>query len=158
MDTTWVIRPAQRADMPAVAVLSDALFQEDSGQRDPLMNHDWAKEHGEAYFTGLLTREDYTVLVAENEETVIGYLAGSMNAPSDLRPVLWADLESMCVARGRRGHGVGAGLAQAFLDWAQAQGAVWVTVTAYAANLGALAFYTRQGFMPHTTTLGLRLA
>ncbi|GAB4444614.1 MAG: hypothetical protein OHK0015_46160 [Chloroflexi bacterium OHK40] len=40
MDTARKIRPAELADVPAIVALSDALFREDSGQRDPLMNHD----------------------------------------------------------------------------------------------------------------------
>lgn len=39
MSRMWTIRPATPADVPAVVTLCDTLFQEDSGQRDPLMNH-----------------------------------------------------------------------------------------------------------------------
>ncbi|GAB4444611.1 MAG: hypothetical protein OHK0015_46150 [Chloroflexi bacterium OHK40] len=74
-----------------------------------------------------------------------------------MRTVRSAELESMCVATPWRSRGVGEAIARAFLRWAREQGAVWVTVTAYAANHGALAFYERLGFVPHTVTLGQRL-
>lgn len=157
MDTAWKIRPAELADVPAIVALSDALFREDSGQRDPLMNHDWAQQHGRQYFSGLLGNRAYLVLVAEDHGDVIGYLAGATSEAGELRTVRSAELESMCVATPWRSRGVGEALARAFLRWAREQGVVWVTVTAYAANHGALAFYERLGFAPHTVTLGQRL-
>lgn len=157
MNRTWTIRPATPADVPAVVTLCDALFQEDSGQRDPLMNHAWARQHGHAYFAGRLDDPRYVVLVAEHGGSVIGYLAGSTTAPGALRPVQSAELESMWVEPDWRGHGVGHALAEALLRWAHGQGAVWITVSAYAANIRAVAFYERLGFSAHTVTLGRRL-
>jgi GNAT superfamily N-acetyltransferase len=153
----WTVRPATPADLPAIVALSDGLFQEDSGQRDPLMNHGWARTHGLRYFGDLLANPAYIVLVASSEHTVIGFLAGSRREADALRPVISAELESMFVAPGWRGRGVGQGLAERFLAWAREHGAVWVTVTAYATNTGALAFYQRLGFARHTVTLGQRL-
>jgi GNAT superfamily N-acetyltransferase len=141
----------------AIVALSDALFREDSGQRDPLMNHDWAQQHGRQYFSGLLDNRAYFVLVAEDDGEVISYLAGTTSEAGELRTVRSADLESICVAPLSRGQGVGEALARALLQWAWEQGAVWVTVTAYATNGGALSFYERLGFAPHTVTLGQRL-
>lgn len=157
MNRTWMICPATPADIPAVVTLCDALFQEDSGQRDALMNHAWAWQHGHVYFAGLLDDPTYVVLVAEHRGSVIGYLAGSTTAPGALRPVQSAELESMYVKPDWRGYGVGQALAEALLHWAHGQGAVWITVSAYAANARALAFYERLGFSAHTVTLGRRL-
>ncbi|HMQ34402.1 MAG TPA: hypothetical protein PKD53_26945 [Chloroflexaceae bacterium] len=47
MDASFTVRRAGSADIAAVVALSNTLFQEDSGKRDPLMNHDWAKQHGQ---------------------------------------------------------------------------------------------------------------
>ncbi|NJO82462.1 MAG: GNAT family N-acetyltransferase [Blastochloris sp.] len=154
---SWMIRHATPDDLPAVVALNDALFQEDSGQRDPLLNHDWAKTHGADYFSGLLKNPNYTILVAEHDATVIGYLAGSNRRAGAMRPVPSADLESMFVLPAWRSSGVGRHLAITFLDWARDHGVVWVTVTAYAANTGACAFYERIGFGSHTVTLGQQL-
>jgi GNAT superfamily N-acetyltransferase len=157
MDAEWKIRQAALADVPAIVALSDALFREDSGQRDPLMNHAWAQQHGPQYFSGLLDNRAYLVLVAEDDGEVIGYLAGSTSEAGELRTVRSAELESMCVAPASRGRGAGEALARAFLQWAREQGAVWVTVTTYTANHGARSFYERLGFAPHAVTLGQRL-
>jgi GNAT superfamily N-acetyltransferase len=157
MDANATVRRAGSADIAAIVALSDTLFQEDSGQRDPLMNHDWAKQHGQGYFASLVEAPAYLVLVAEADDTVVGYLAGSISEPGELRTVRSAELESMCVAPSWRGRGVGEALARGFLEWAKERGAIWATVTAYAANAGARAFYERLGFASHTVTLGRRL-
>jgi ribosomal protein S18 acetylase RimI-like enzyme len=157
MHVEWKVRRAELADVPAIVALSDALFREDSGQRDPLMNHDWAQQHGQQYFRGLLDNRAYLILIAEEHGEVVGYLAGSTSEAGELRTVRSAELESMCVAPASRGRRAGEALAQAFLQWAQEQGAAWITVTAYAANRGALSFYERLGFLPHAVTLGQRL-
>jgi hypothetical protein len=47
MDVEWKVRRTELADLPAIVALCNALFREDSGQRDPLMNHDWAQQHGQ---------------------------------------------------------------------------------------------------------------
>ncbi|MFO7168058.1 MAG: GNAT family N-acetyltransferase [Chloroflexota bacterium] len=151
------IRRAAEADVGAIVALNDQLFQEDSGTRDPLVNHAWAREHGAAYFGGMLERASYICLVAEAQGAVIGYLAGHTRDANDYRPAITAELESICVAPAWRSRGAGEQLVRAFLSWAQERGAAFVTVTAYAANERALAFYARAGFTPHTVTLGLRL-
>lgn len=156
MDANSTIRRAAPADIAAMVVISDILFQEDSGQRDPLMNHAWAKQHGQSYFASLVEAPTYLVLVAEAHGMVVGYLAGSLSEPGELRTVRAAELESMCVAPDWRSRGVGEALTRGFLAWAKERGAVWATVTAYATNAGACAFYERLGFAPHSVTLGRR--
>lgn len=157
MQRDLAIRLATPADVSAVVALSDGLFQEDSGTRDPLMNHDWAKTHGLRYFGGLLENPAYIVLVADSGGEVVGYLAGLCREADTLRLVRSAELESMFVAPGWRGRGVGQQLAERFLAWARAHEVAWVTVSAYAANTQALAFYERLGFTRHTVTLGQQL-
>lgn len=157
MSRAWAVRLATPADLPAIVSLSDGLFQEDSGTRDPLMNHDWAKIHGQRYFNGLLENPSYILLVADRGGEGIGYLAGVQREANALRTVRSAELESMYVAPGWRGQGVGQELAERFLTWAREHEVAWVTVSAYAANTGALAFYEQLGFAPHTVTLGQQL-
>jgi GNAT superfamily N-acetyltransferase len=44
-------------------------------------------------------------------------------------------------------------LVEAFLEWVSQRGVERVSVTAYAANEGAVAFYQRLGFRPRNITL-----
>ena len=129
------IRVATPADIPAIVALNDALFQEDSGQRDPFVDVDWAKQHGVEYFTPRIAGERCTCFVATAEE-VVGYLAGYIYGPNDLRPVVSAELESIFVRPQWRDRLVGMRLVDTFLAWASLQGARRVSVTAHAATCG----------------------
>ncbi len=147
------IRRAGVADVPLLVALSDGLFQEDAGQRDPFMNLAWPRQEGNGYFSQRVRDERCLPLLALVQGEAVGYLLGYLKPPSTLRPVRVAELESMYVKPGRRSQGIGQRLVDRFLSWARGQGAKRVSVTAYAANERALAFYRRNGFVPKSVTL-----
>lgn len=151
------IRRAGEADVPIIVELNYALFQEDARQRDPFMNLNWPREEGQEYFTKLLKNEKSLGLLAERNGEVIGYLVGYLMRSSRLRPVKLAELESMYVREEYRSQGVGRQLVERFLEWIREQGGERVSVTAYAANERAIAFYRKMGFAPKSLTLELGL-
>ena len=59
----------------------------------------------------------------------------------------------MFVEKAYRSHKIGAALAQHFLEWTKARGAERVSVSAYAANEGAIRFYKSLGFQPKNLVL-----
>ncbi len=151
------IRRAGEADVSAIVELNYALFQEDARQRDPFMNLNWPREEGHEYFSKLLKSEKSLGLLAEADGEAIGYLIGYMRRSSSLRPVKLAELESMYVQEEYRGQGIGQQLVERFLEWVREQGGERVSVTAYAANERAIAFYRKMGFTPKSLTLELGL-
>lgn len=150
---TLQIRAAEDDDLEAIVALNHALFQEDAGQRDPYMNLDWAREEGSAYFARHLASKTSHCLVADVSGAVAGYLVGYRRGASSLRTAPEAELESMFVRQAFRGDGVGARLVDAFLAWCRERGIQRVSVTAYAANEGAIRFYQRTGFSSAGVTL-----
>ena len=154
-DGTLRIRPAQPEDISTIVALSDALFREDAGSRDPTTNLAWATQEGQGYFTNLLAGDTAACWLAESvaEGRVVGYLAGRFSGGDSLRPISVAMLESMYVREKYRGSGAGAKLVEQFLLWAQGQGAQRATVTAYATNEGAIRFYERLGFSSKSLSL-----
>lgn len=151
--TTTRIRPAETGDIPEIVRLTTSLFCEDAGQRDPFTNLDWPEEHGDNHFNHRITDERSHCLVAENDDQVVGYLAGQLNEQTPLRPVDAAEIESMYVEVTHRNRGVGTELCVEFLDWAGKQGATRATVSAYVAYERAIGFYKRLGFEQHRIAL-----
>lgn len=149
------IRRAEPVDVPSVVGLSDALFREDAGSRDPTVNLEWAVQEGRRYFADPLTDDSAACWLAESvpDGAVIGYLAGRLREGDSLRPVRVATLESMYVREGFRGRSVGARLVARFLAWAKEREALRASVTAYAANGDAVRFYEREGFSPRNLSL-----
>ncbi len=148
-----LVRPARRRDLEAIVELNHSLFQEDSGSRDPYTNADWPRQEGADYFSQHITENDSLVLMAESEEEPIGYLVGYLRRSYSVRPVRLAELESMFVARNARSCGIGQQLVEAFLLWSHEREAQRVSVTAFASNEGAIRFYKRCGFEPHSVAL-----
>jgi GNAT superfamily N-acetyltransferase len=148
-----LIREATTDDVGGMAASSAGLFAEDAGTRDRLRNQDWPRLHGEEWVRGLIDDDSLLALVAVDGDVCVGHLAGAFYAPSPMWLVPRAELVSMRVADSHRGRGVGADLVAAFVAWARAKGAVRLQVDAYAANEGALRFYQRSGFTPHSIEL-----
>lgn len=149
------IRQATQGDIVRVAILNNKLFEEDSGQRDPTVNHDWAKENGRFYFADFLAKNGRCCWLAELNGEGVGYLAGYTQEKDSYHAVKTAELESMYVLAPFRSQGIGRQLATKFIDWAQDQGAQAITVTAYATNTAAINFYHSLGFVPKQLTLAL---
>jgi GNAT superfamily N-acetyltransferase len=147
------IRLAGTDDVPAVVALSGGLFAEDGGLRDEYLDVGWPAREGHRYYGAVLTTRDAACWVAVDGGRTIGYLVARINGPYPSRPVKVADLESVFVEPAERGRGVGSGLVATFADWAVRHGARRMTVTAYAANERAIAFYRRHGFVPRSLSL-----
>jgi ribosomal protein S18 acetylase RimI-like enzyme len=149
------IKNATVGDIPALVDLNFALFQEDGRQRDPYMNLNWPREEGQEHFGKLISGPGSLCLLADEGDQTVGYLAGYLRAADSLRPVKIAELESMYVLPAYRSQEVGRQLVDAFVAWARQQGAQRASVTAYAANDRAIAFYRRAGFTPLSLSLEL---
>lgn len=147
------IKIAGPDDIPEIVRLNTILFQEDAGRRDPFTNVNWPKEHGDEHFHHHITADCNHCIVAESRGRVLGYLAGYLNDPTEIRPVKSAEIESMCVEPEYRNDGVGTELAAEFLEWAGNNGATRVSVSTFVANEGAIRFYERLGFEPRMLSL-----
>jgi len=130
---------AGSGDFGALVRLCSALFVEDAGRRE--------------YFLSLISRDGALCLLARSGRTPVGYLAGYVGGPAEIRPVRIAEIESVYVGACSRGGGVGSALVDGFLAWARKRMAGRVSVTAYASNGAALRFYGRRGFGPRSVRL-----
>jgi GNAT superfamily N-acetyltransferase len=149
----FTIRVAIPADAVVVARLNAGLFAEDSAIHDPAVDQGWPAREGARYFAELLGTDRARGWLALCADTPIGYAAGRLAGPQDVRPAVRADLESIFVVPDHRGGGVGAALVAEFAGWASERGADELTVSAYAANERAVAFYARHGFAARSVIL-----
>jgi GNAT superfamily N-acetyltransferase len=151
------IRRATADDLPGLVASSTGLFAEDGGTRDDTMNIEWPAQYGVAAYTKILADPARVIFVADAGGAVAGHLTAYVSEPSDIRLVRSATLMSMYVFLEHRCGGVGGRLVDAFKTWAAEQGAVRLSVTAYAANTDAVRFYQRCGFAPMSLELEMKL-
>ncbi len=150
--TTVTVTPATHDDIGSLVASVAGLFLEDAGRHDSLMDLGWPEREGAEYYSALLNDEACLVALARDGGHVIRHLIGKLSGPDSLRTGRVAVLESMRVAPGSRGAGLGGPLVRHFFAWARDCGAQQASVTAYAANDAAQRFYARHGFLPKNIT------
>jgi len=144
-----VIRPATKADLPALGVLGASLLRAHYAF-DPLrfmMPRD-DPESGYAWFLGTqLKEEDVLVLVAERAGGVIGYVYAALEPQSwkELRDAAGFIHDVVVVPEARR-HGVASALIDAACAWFRTVGAPRVVLGTAEKNEGAQRLFSRLGF------------
>jgi GNAT superfamily N-acetyltransferase len=150
--TTITVNTATHDDISSLVASVAALFREDAGRHDSLMDLGWPAREAAAYYSALVNDEACLVTLARDGGHVAGHLIGKLSGPGSMLTGRIAVLESMRVAPGSRQAGVGSLLVQHFFGWAREHGAQQADVTAFAANDTALRFYARHGFTPQSVT------
>jgi GNAT superfamily N-acetyltransferase len=141
--------------LPGLVDSVHELFAGDGGRHDGRMDLGWPRREGPQYYSALLADDNALCLVAQENASVVGHLIGRITRGAPLRAEsVTAVLESMRVAPEARRAGVGSALFARFDSWARSRGANHLSVTAYAANTSAIAFYRRQGLRDSSVTLG----
>ncbi|TCC06046.1 GNAT family N-acetyltransferase [Kribbella soli] len=153
-------QPSIRVDVAAASDLDDLirletrLFAEDAGTHDALVDISWPDQHGREDFIRLMNNESALVLVARQDEMIAGHLVGYLTAPSPTRfGRRTAEIRSLYVDEPVRSTGVGQAMVRHFTTWSRSQSAAAISVTAYAANRSARAFYDKLGFIEQSVVL-----
>jgi ribosomal protein S18 acetylase RimI-like enzyme len=153
-------KPSIRVDVAAAGDLDDLvrlearLFVEDAGVHDALVDVSWPGRHAREDFIRLMNNESAVVLVARQDERIAGHLVGYLTAPSPTRfGQRTAEIRSLYVDEPVRSTGMGQAMVRHFTAWSRAQSATAISVTAYAANRSARAFYDKLGFVEQSVVL-----
>jgi GNAT superfamily N-acetyltransferase len=101
-----------------------------------------------------MIKEEF-VIVAEIDNNVVGYLAGSTHKDETYSYYegITAELDNMFIMEDYRKFGIGSKLVNSFLNWCKSQKAKRVMVTASVGNLNTINFYKKNGFTEINVTL-----
>ena len=91
-----LIRQATLKDTKAIQKLNHKLFKLEKEFYDPTLMTDWPlSQSGKEYFENLISNE--YVIVATKDNTIIGYLAGSINEKSSYSSVRYGEINNMLI-------------------------------------------------------------
>jgi ribosomal protein S18 acetylase RimI-like enzyme len=144
-----VIRPATKADLPALGRLGALLVRAHYDfDRDRFMEPRPNVENGYAWFLGTqLTDENVAVFVAERDGRVVGYVYAG------IEPQSWKELREeagfihdIVVSQQERRAGIAAALIREAIGWLRARGMPRVMLWTAAENAGAQQLFARLGF------------
>ena len=151
-----LVRQATLDDLDTIQNLNHELFILEKERFDPTLITDWPLSYaGEQYFTGLI--ETGYVIVATDADTIIGYLAGSIDDKGAYSCVQYGEINNMFVMDKYRGCGVGRALVDKFKKYCVDKGIHNIKVVASAKNANARQFYQRQGFNEFDITLTMEI-
>ena len=150
------IRRANINDLNAVQELNNSLFELEFNNFDNTLKLGWPFEKdGKEYFEDMIKNE--IVFVAEVEEKIVGYLAGSICEPISYITESFAELDNMCIDDEYRRFGIGTLLINEFKKYSKEKNIQNIKVTASAKNSRAIQFYMKNGFEDYNLTLKYKI-
>jgi GNAT superfamily N-acetyltransferase len=157
-----VIRPAQVADLEAVASLAIALGRQHAGyaphrfRLEPFASPTSLAHTYRDFFVEQLARPDVIILVADAERRIVGYTFGRLEGASFLDlcpPSGW--LHDLYLDPNVRGRGLGGQLLDATLTQLRDLGADLLMLSASPRNESACRLFASRGFAPTMTEYSL---
>lgn len=151
-----LLRSARPDEIKKLQDFNDKAFA-DNPRYDPDVKVDWGQsEVGKKYFTTAISDPNGCFLVAEDDDKLVGYIAASAKKFDDRRSCK-VEIDNLGVISDYRKQGVGKKLTDACLKWAKDEGFNKAHLRCYAANVGALEFYKRNGFQGISVSLERKL-
>ena len=152
------VRPAQLADVPAIAALWIRLLESHAALDPVFALRAGAPAALEVELRRVFDDADTALLVADADGCVVGFCAAHFErSPALARESCRAEITELVVEPAARQSGIGRALANAALGWARSRGALRVEVRVAARNDAGQAFWRRLGFGAFVDVLDRRL-
>ena len=151
-----IIRKANLEDLTSIQKLNNNLFDLEFNNFDDTLKLGWALEKdGKEYFEDMIKNE--IVFVAQIEDKIVGYLAGSICESISYITESFAELDNMCIDDEYRRFGIGTLLMNEFKKYCKEKNMQNIKVTASAKNSRAIQFYMKNGFEDYNITLKYKI-
>jgi ribosomal protein S18 acetylase RimI-like enzyme len=154
------IRKARVQDVAAIYDLNQQLnhyhiqFDNYWALNDPQI----IQEKRRQYFAKQIRRRHAIVLIAEEQETIVGYIHGSLRTiPPMFRIQTIGHLHSAYVMQAYQRKGVGQQLTEALIDWFQSKQIEYIEVSSDINNTLSINAWKKYGFQPAMIKLRLKL-
>ena len=140
-----IIKKATIENLNEIQELNNQLFELEYNNFDSSLKVGWPFEkEGTEYFSDMLNNQ--VVFIALVDNSIVGYLAGSINVESSYVTKSLAELDNMFILENYRKYGIGTKLVNEFKKYCLNIGIQEIKVTASARNSNAINFYKKNGF------------
>lgn len=151
-----IIKKATIENLNEIQELNNQLFELEYNNFDSSLKVGWPFEkEGIEYFSDMLNNQ--VVFIALVDNSVVGYLAGSINIESSYVTKSLAELDNMFILENYRKYGIGTKLVNEFKKYCLNIGIQEMKVTASARNNNAIKFYKKNGFEDFEVTFKMTL-
>jgi ribosomal protein S18 acetylase RimI-like enzyme len=114
----------------------------------------------EAHWRKSIENSSSTTFVVQTQNKIIGFVTVNINSSDSnplLHPVRFAHVNSICVAMGFHGLGIGRKLMSLAEHWGATKGAADIRLSVWSFNLSALQLYEELGYEIRSNYLGKAL-
>lgn len=147
-----IIRKATMEDLSSIQELNNKLFEYEYQNFDSNLAIGWPyTKKGLDYFTDAIKNQ--LVLVAQDENMIIGYLAGTLNVKPSYVLEPYAEIDNIYILESYQNLGVGSKLILEFKEYCFNHEIFEMKVTANAKNKNAILFYMKNHFEDFEITL-----
>ncbi len=151
-----IIRKATLEDLSIIQELNNSLFKLEKENYDPTLINDWPlSEEGKDYFSDLIN--NHYVIVALLDNSIVGYLAGSIEEKVSYVEVQYGEINNMLVNDEYRGYGIGKSLINNFKEYCKTKDISNIKVVASYKNKNVIEFYRKNGFEEFDITLTTKI-
>jgi GNAT superfamily N-acetyltransferase len=151
-----IIRRASLEDLSTIQELNNSLFKLEKDNYDQTLVNDWSlSEEGKSYFSDLI--KNHYVIVALIDNSIVGYLAGSIEEKGSYVEVQYGEINNMLVNDEYRGYGIGKSLINNFKEYCKTNNISNIKVVASYKNKNAIEFYHKNGFEEFDITLTAKI-
>lgn len=149
----YVIRKAEMKDSKIANNFLTKLIQ-DEKKYDNNINENCVVH---TLYENFIENEQNCILIAENNEKIIGYLYGFVQNGGDAYIDIVTQLDAMFVDEDYRKLGVGNALIDEFKKWSKQQSAKYIELKVCNNNDNAISLYKKNGFKNVKTIMSLEL-
>lgn len=139
----FIISKASFKDTNEINNMLTALIQDERKNYDSNINENYKVEE---FYEKLINNNDKTILVARDNDIVLGYVYGFIQDNGCLYNNKVAQLDALFVKEQYRGNGIARSLTKEFINWTEEKGVAYIELSVCKNNTNAISLYENEGF------------
>ena len=139
----FIISKANFNDTNEINNMLTCLIQDERKNYDNNINEKYKVKN---FYEKYIENKDMCILVAKQNDTILGYIYGYIQDNGTLLNKIVAQLDALFVKQEYRGNGIAKKLMNEFYNWAKKKEAAYIELSVCKDNSNAIDLYENEGF------------
>lgn len=139
----FIISKASFKDTNEINDMLTSLIQDERKNYDSNINENYKVEE---FYEKLINNDDKRILVARDNDIILGYVYGFIQDNGSFCNNKVAQLDALFVKEQYRGNGIARSLMKEFINWAEEKGVAYIELSVCKDNTNAISLYENEGF------------
>ena len=139
----FTISKAMLNEIPEINKMLTDLIQDERNNYDSNINENYKVQE---FYEKLIDSDNKIILVARDNDTILGYVYGFIQDNGNLFNNKIAKLDALFVKEQYRGNGIARSLIREFINWARENKVAYIELSVCKDNTNAINLYKNEGF------------